>query len=175
MNMKRHFLTLATVAALFTMVSCSKDYITPDELFGDGSKIAKTKIHTRSDEFEDTETSFKSVAVYRKSDKDGKSWFCAMSGGRMVYDAFMFSLYFDNIDGMELGDVLKPSRFMFGFFFSSDGNAYTDTYEGKITLADRGDNYVILRFHKVTFSCSYGKYVTDGYLYCPLYDEFEMP
>lgn len=171
--MKRLFLTLASVAALFALVSCSKDYISPDELFMDGSKVAKTKIHTRSDEFEDTETSFGSVAVYRKSDLEGKSWFCAMSGGKMVYDAFMFSLYFDSIDRMKVGDVLKPSRFWFGFFFSSDGTAYTDSYGGKITLADKGDGYVILRFHKVTVNCSYGNYVTDGYLYCPLHDEYE--
>ena len=174
MIMKSLLMTLASVAALFALFSCSKDYISPEELFGNEAKVAKTKIHTRSDEFEDTETTFKSVAVYRKSDMEGKSWFCAMSGGRMVYDAFMFSLYFDDIDRMHVGDVLKPGRFMFGFFFSSDSYAYTDSYEGKITLADRGDDYVILRFQKVAVSCSYGQYVTDGYLYCPLQDEFDM-
>ena len=174
MIMKSLLMTLATVAALFAMVSCSKDYISPEELFGDETKVATIKIHTRSDEFQDTETTFKRVSAYRKSDLEGQSWFSAMSGGKMVYDAFMFSLYFDDIDRMKVGDVLKPGRFWFGFFFSSDSRAYTDSYGGKITLADRGDDYVILRFHKVTVNCSYGRYVIDGYLYCPLYDEFEL-
>lgn len=172
--MKSLLMTLATVAALFAMVSCSKDYISPEELFGDETKVATIKIHTRSDEFQDTETTFKRVSAYRKSDLEGQSWFSAMSGGKMVYDAFMFSLYFDDIDRMKVGDVLKPGRFWFGFFFSSDSRAYTDSYGGKITLADRGDDYAILRFHKVTVNCSYGRYVIDGYLYCPLYDEFDL-
>ena len=102
-------MTLATVAALFAMVSCSKDYISPEELFGDETKVATIKIHTRSDEFQDTETTFKRVSAYRKSDLEGQSWFSAMSGGKMVYDAFMFSLYFDDIDRMKVGDVLKPA------------------------------------------------------------------
>lgn len=174
MTMKSLLITLASVAALFALVSCSKDYITPEELFGDETKVATIKIHTRSDEFQDTETSFKHVAAYRKSDVEGQSWFSAMSGGKMVYDAFMFSLYFDDIDKMTVGDVLKPGRFWFGFFFSSDSHAYTDSYGGKITLADRGDGYVILRFHKVTVSCSYGRYVINGYLYCPLFDEVDL-
>ena len=174
MTMKSLLITLASVAALFALVSCSKDYISPEELFGDETKVATIKFHTRSDEFQNTETSFKHVAAYRKSDLEGQSWFSAMSGGKMVYDAFMFSLYFDDIDKMTVGDVLKSGRFRFGFFFSSDSRAYTDSYGGKITLADRGDGYVILRFHKVTVSCSYGRYVINGYLYCPLFDEVDL-
>lgn len=164
--------TLTWVVAFFALVSCSKDCISPDELFKDGSKVAKTTIHTKSSEFEDTVTPFASTAVYRKSDLEGMSWLCAMSGGKMVYDSFMFSLYFDRIDHMKVGDVLHPGRFLFTFFYSSYSNATTDTYGGKITLAGKGDDYVILRFHQVSVSCSFGDYLIDGYLYCPLLEEF---
>ena len=172
--MNRITKTLTWVVALTALVSCGKNYITPDELFKDGSKVAKTTIHTRSGEFEDTVIPFASTAVYRKSDLDGMSWLCAMSGGKMVYDSFLFSLYFDSIDRMRVGDVLNPGRFLFSFFYSSDSNATTHTYGGKITLADKGDDYVILRFDQVSFSCSFGDYVIDGYLYCPLLEEFAV-
>ena len=159
-------------AALMTL-SCTKDYITPDELFNDASKMAKTTIKTRSDEYEDTVTWFPNVAVYRKSDFEGQSWLCAFSGGKMVYDAFMLSIYFDSIDQMKVGDTVKPSRFLFSFIFSSDGNATTHEYGGRIKVADKGDDYVILCFNKVSVNCSFGKYLTDGYLYCPLFEEYE--
>ena len=164
--MKHLFTMLASFAALFSLVSCSKDYISPEEFFKGGYKVAKTAIHTRSDEYEDTETSFQRMAVYRKSDEKGQSWFVASSGGKMVYDMFMMSIYFDSID--------KPSRFMFSFIASSTSDATTYTYGGKISLADKGDDYVILHFDKVSFSCSFGDYVTDGYLYCPLFDKYEV-
>jgi hypothetical protein len=172
--MKHLFTMLASFAALFSLVSCSKDYISPEEFFKGGYKVAKTAIHTRSDEYEDTETSFQRMAVYRKSDEKGQSWFVASSGGKMVYDMFMMSIYFDSIDRMKVGDTLKPSRFMFSFIASSTSDATTYTYGGKISLADKGDDYVILHFDKVSFSCSFGDYVTDGYLYCPLFDEYEV-
>lgn len=174
--MKHFFTMLASVAALFSLISCSKDhYISPEELFKDSNKVAKTAIHTRSDEYEDTETTFQRIAVYRKSDQKGQSWFVAFSGGKMVYDMFMMSIYFDSIDKMKVGETLKPSRFMFSFFASSDSEASTYTYGGKITLADKGGDYVILHFDNVRVSCSFGDYVTDGYLYCPLFDEFTSP
>ena len=170
-----HILTrLALLAVAVLAVSCSKDYLSPEELFKDSSKVAKTTIDTKSNEFEDTVVSFSSPVVYRKSDMEGKSWLSAWSEGRMVYDMFMLSIYFDNIDKMKVGDTLKTSRFMFSFPASSDSNATTYTYGGRITLADKGDGYVILHFHKVSFSCSFGKYVTDGYLYCTLEDEFQI-
>lgn len=172
--MKHLFTMLASFAALFSLVSCSKDYISPEEFFKGGYKVAKTAIHTRGDEYEDTETSFQRIAVYRKSDMDGQSWFVASSGGKMVYDMFMMSIYFDSIDRMRVGETLKPSRFMFSFFASSTFEATTHTYGGKITLVDKGDDYVILHFDKVSVSCSFGDYVTDGYLYCPLFDEYEV-
>ena len=116
---------------------------------------------------------FPNVAVYRKSEFEGQSWLAAFSGGKMVYDMFMLSIYFDSVDQMKVGDTLKPSRFMFTFPASSDSNATTHTYDGNITLADKGDDYVILRFDKVSFSCSFGDYLTDGYLYCPLFEKYE--
>ena len=172
MIMKRLTTVLTSVAVMLGMVSCNKDYISPEELFKDGSKVAKTKIHTKSDKYEDTVTGFRQIAVYRNSDEEGKSWLIAFSGGKMVYDAFMLSIYFDSIDNLRVGDKLNISRFLFSFFFSSNSAATTDSYEGTITLADKGDDYVILRFDKVRFSCSYGSYNTDGYLYCPLFEEY---
>lgn len=172
--MKRITTALISMVAIFALVSCGKDYITPDELFKDGPMVAKTKIHTKTGEFEDTVTEFKSVAIYRRSDMEGKSWLIAFSGGRMVNDAFMLSIYFDDIDRMEVGDVLKPYRFRFSFFFSSDSRATTSKYGGKITLAAKGEDFVILHFHKVSFSTIFGECLTDGYLYCPLFDEYEI-
>lgn len=169
----RQLLTrLAILALALTAASCSKDIISPEDLFGDASKEAKTVIHMKGDEVEDTVVLFQDKAVYRKSDQAGKSWLCAFSGGRMVYDTFVLSIYFDSIDKMRIGATLKPSDVMFSFIASSDSNATTHSYEGKITLADKGDNYVIFHFHDVIFKCSFGEYLIDGYLYCPLYDEF---
>ena len=172
--MKHFFTQLAILSVSVLAVSCSKDYISPEELFKDSSKVAKTKISTRGDEPVETEASFRDIAVYRNSDQEGQSWFCASSGGKMVYDAFMLSIYFDSIDRMKVGDTLKPARTWFSFVFSSDSRASTNTYDGKITLADKGVDYVILHFNRVRFSCSLGEYLTDGYLYCPLYDEFNL-
>ncbi len=172
--MKHILIWLAFFAVAVLAVSCRKDCLSPEELFKDSSKVAKTTINAKSNEFEDTVISFSSPVVYRKSDMEGKSWLSAWSGGRMVYDMFMLSIYFDNIDNTKVGYTLKTSRFMFSFPASSDSNATTYTYEGRITLADKGDDYVILHFHKVSFSCSFGKYVIDGYLYCTLKDEFQI-
>ena len=169
----KHLLTRFAVLALaLTAASCSKDNISPEELFRDASKEAKTVLHSKSNEIEDVVILFRDKAVYRKSDQAGKSWLCAFSGGRMVYDMFTLSIYFDSIDKMRIGATLKPSDVMFSFLASSDSNATTHSYEGKITLADKGDDYVIFRFNKVVFNCSLGEYLIDGYLYCPLYDEY---
>lgn len=170
----RHIITKLTVFTVAVLaMSCSKDYISPEELFKDSSKVAKTTIHSKGDGIEDRVFSFVDPTVYRKSDYEGLSWFCTHSGGRMVDELFMLSIYFDSIDHMKVGDTLIPSRFMFSFFYSSDSNATTNTYGGKITLAGKGDDYVIFRFHKVKVSCSFGEYVIDGYLYCALKDEFK--
>jgi hypothetical protein len=162
------------MAVALMALSCSKDYITPEDLFNNSSKIAKTTIRTRGDNLEDSVVGLPSVAVYKKSDFEGQSWFVAHSGGRMVYDAIMISMYFDCIETMSVGDTVKPSRYMFSFIFSSDSNASTYEYSGKIKLAGKGDDYVILRFDKVKVSCSMGDCTTDGYLYCPLYEEYEI-
>ena len=172
--MKHAITQFALVAAALLAISCSKDLITPEELFRDSSKEAKTIIHSKGNDnvSEDQVVMFRDKAVYRKSDQAGQSWFCAFSGGRMVYDMFMLSIYFDSIDKMKVGNTLKPDHVMFSFIASSDSNATAHSYEGSITLADKGDDYVILRCRKVVFNCSFGEYLIDGYLYCPLFDEY---
>ena len=172
--MKQVFATFITLAALLTAVSCSKEYMTPDELFKDSSKVAKTVIRTKGEESTETETTFSNIALYRYSDKEGQSWFRAFSGGKMVYDAFMLSIYFKSIDQMKVGETIKPSSVMFSFIFSSDSRATTHEYDGKITLAGKGDDYVILHFNRVRFNCVFGETLTNGYLYCPLLTEPEL-
>lgn len=54
-----------------------------------------------------------------------------------------------------------------------ESNVYRKSeFEGKITFADKGEDYVIIDFHKVIFDCSFGKYTIDGYLECPLYEQY---
>lgn len=167
---------IIAVAVVLMALSCNMDSpysISPEELFNDPLKVAKTTITTKGPDATEAKASFSKVAAYRKSEFEGQSWFVASSGGKMVYDMFMLSFYFDSIDRMKVGETLKPSRFMFSFVASSDSDATTHEYEGKIILADKGDDYVILFFDKVRLSCSFGDYLTDGYLYCPLYEAYE--
>lgn len=168
--MKRLFFTIFTIALMAT--SCSKDgYISPEELFKDSSKAAKITITTKGENPETTVATFKSHPVItKKSEIAGQSWLWATSGGKMVYDFFILSIYFEDIDNLKVGDTINPSRFMFSFPASSNSEATTHTYDGNISIADKGDDYVILHFDKVSFSCSMGDYLTDGYLYCNLID-----
>ena len=169
--MKRIITQLAVLMVAILAMSCSKDLISPEELFRDESKVAKTTIHTKTNDAEDTVTAFRDKTVYRYSDTEGQSWFSGFSGGRMYYDAFMMSVYFDDVERMRIGEKLNIRGFRFSFIFSSDSNAHTNRYSGSITLADRGDDYVILRFNNFRCSCSLGDCVTDGYLYCQLKDK----
>ena len=166
---------IIAMAVALMALSCGKDNpynISPVDLLNNPSMVANTTITTRNGDIEETVTPFKSFAVYKKSEYERQSHFCAMSGGRMVYDAFILSVYFDDIEKMKVGDTLKTRRFLFSFFFSSDSSATTDTYEGKIKMAAKGDDYVILHFDKVLCSCSFGDYLIDGYLNCPLFEEY---
>ena len=166
---------IIAMAVALMALSCGKDNpynISPMDLLNNPSMVANTTITTRNGDIEETVTPFKSFAVYKKSEYERQSHFCAMSGGRMVYDAFILSVYFDDIEKMKVGDTLKTRRFLFSFFFSSDSRATTDTYEGKIKMAAKGDDYVILHFDKVLCSCSFGDYLIDGYLNCPLFEEY---
>ena len=166
---------IIAMAVALMALSCGKDapyIISPEDLVNNPVMVAKTTITTKGDGYEDAVTSFKLVKVYRESDMAGKSHFIAISEGKMVHEVFMLSYYFDSIDNMKVGETLKPSRFMFSFIASSDSNATTYEYKGKITLADKGDDYIILHFNKVRSSCSYGDYQIDGYLYCPLFEEY---
>ena len=91
----------------------------------------------------------------------------------MVYEVFMVSFEFDSIDTLEIGDDVNIGRFTFSFIASSDSNATTYEYEGTVRLADKGADYVILHFDNLSCSCSFGDYVIDGYLNCPIVEEFE--
>lgn len=170
--MKRLLVLITVLAAALLPVSCAKHTPSPEELSMNDLTVAKTAIHTKGDIYEDTVTTFRDASVYRNSDQAGSSWFIAFSGGRMAYDSFVLSLYFDSIDKLEVGDVLSFNSVLFSFILSSDSNATTHDYTGRITLAEKRSDYVILRFEALRFTCSFGEYVTDGYLRCPLYEEY---
>ena len=53
-------------------------------------------------------------------------------------------------------------------------NATTYEYEGTIRLADKGSDFAVFHFDKVLFKCSFGEYLIDGYLNCPLLEEYEL-
>ena len=169
--MKRIFTLISIMTFALSVMSCSKEPVTPEDLTENPDKVATVSIKTKGEEYEDTVTLFRDANVYRTSDYEGQSWFCAMSGGKMVYDAFMLSLYFDCIDNLATGDMIDPSRCMFSFFYSSDINATTHEYKGTITLAGKGEDFAIFHFKNVLFKCSFGEYLIDGYLNCPLLEE----
>jgi hypothetical protein len=167
---------ILTMAVALMALSCCKDnadIISPEDLANDPMKIAKTTITTKGDQLKDTVTSFELAKVYRESETAGKSNFIAISSGKMVYEVFMLSFDFDSIDTMEVGDNLNISRFMFSFVLSSDSNATTWKYGGNVRLADKGDDYVILHFDNLLCSCSFGDYLIDGYLNCPIIENLE--
>jgi hypothetical protein len=170
--MKRIFVLITLLAVALSLVSCNKHEPAPKELAINDLTMAKIAIHTKGDVNEDTVTSFRDAAVYKKSEKAGKSRFFAYTGGRMVYDAFTLSLYFNSVDNLKVGDALNLNDVLFSFILSSNSNASTHDCEGKITLAEKGSDYVILRFEALRFNCSLGEYVTDGYLRCPLFEEY---
>lgn len=170
--MKRIITFLTVCAAALVLTSCSKDNMSPEYLDRNPSKTAEIRI-TSKGVFKNTVKMFSRSEIYKKSDIKGKSRFYAFSGGKMVYEAFALSIYFDCIDTLNVGDVITPSRCWFSFIYSSDSNATAHEYEGKISIADKGKDYVILDFHKVKFDCSFGEYTIDGYLNCPLYEEYK--
>lgn len=170
--MKRILILIALCTFAFAATSCRKDDGTIHTPDNDMSVTAKVTI-TKDGSNDKTVTLFKEMAVYRESSMEGKSWLTALSGGKMVYDAFMLSIYFDCIDNLNVGDTIIPSRCMFSFFYSSDSNATTHEYEGTISLADKSADQVIIHFDKVKFTCSFGEYIIDGYLNCPLYERYD--
>ena len=175
-DMKRLITRILLLTVAILAVACNKEpipSITPEELLKDASKVATTEIDLKGDKA-DAITDFATATVYRKSDIAGQSWLSAWSGGTMVYDIFYLSIHFQNIERMKIGETLKPSRFSFSFPASSDSGNYTQEYRGKITLAGKGDDYVILEFHNVSCSCTMGDYITNGYLYCTLEDTYTL-
>ena len=170
--MKRRLILIVLCTFAFAATSCRKDdgsIRTPDNDMSETAKVIITKDGSN----EETMTLFSNTAVYRKSELEGKSHFIASSGGKMVYDAFMLSIYFECIDNLNAGDTIIPSRCMFSFFYSSDSNATTYEYEGTISLADKSAEQVIIHFDNVKFTCSFGEYIIDGYLNCPLYERYD--
>ena len=169
--MKRTLVLIALCTFAFAAASCRKDDGTIHTPDNDMSVTAKVII-TKEGSNDETVTLFKEMAIYRESSMEGKSWLTALSGGKMVYDAFMLSIYFDCIDNLNAGDTITPSSCMFTFFYSSDSNATTHEYEGAISLADKSADEAIIHFDNVKFTCSFGEYTIDGYLNCPLYDRY---
>ena len=167
---------IIAIAVALMALSCSKDniyHISPEDLVNNPMMVAKTTITTRNDQFDDTVTSFKLVKVYKESETAGKSSFIAISGGKMVYEVFMLSFDFDRIDTLEVGDDVNISHFMFSFTASSDSNATAQEYEGTVRLADKGADYAILHFDNLSCSCSFGDYLIDGFLNCPIIERLE--
>lgn len=165
--MKRLLFIASVICLALMTASCVKEN-PGDTLTIDWIKLAQTVITTKGDTYEDTVTSFASVQVKKTSEFEGKSWFVANSDGKMVYDAFMLSIYFDDLDKLNVGDPLPIDRFMFTFFYSSNSEATTYEYQGSIFLAEKADDHIVLHFNNLSFSCSFGDYVTNGFLYCPL-------
>ena len=172
--MKR-ILTLSIYLLAATMaLSCSKDLFTPDGYLIDKSMIAKTtiqpndEIQSDQEDFETTIVDFRDGTVYRNFEVEGQSHLIAHSTGKMVYDAFWLFMNFDYIDNMKVGDILKPIYCWFSLILSSSSLSWAYNYDGKITLAAKGDDYVVFYFDKVTFTTECYVYVMDGYLRCKL-------
>lgn len=172
--MKR-LLSLSLILIAATMaLSCSKDLFTPDGFLLDKSLVAKTTIQPKEEiqsgreDIETTIVDFQDGTVHRTFEVEGQSSLLAHSTGRMVYDAFWLSIYFNYIDNMKVGDVLNPSYCRFSLIFSSSSYTWDFDYDGTITMVAKGDDYVVFYFDKVTFSTISYTYVMDGYLRCTL-------
>ena len=170
--MRRFLAIVAILSAALLASSCGKENISPEDLIKDSSKVAKITAISKTIEEIPNEAALRDFAVYRKSDKEGESWFLAWGEGKMYYDCVSLSIYFDSVDEMKVGKPLSISRFWFSFVASSDSRASTETFNGKITLASKGQDYVILHFNKVRCSCSMGVFLIAGYLQCPLREEY---
>ncbi len=170
--MKRTLILIALCTLVFAATSCSKDNGTNRNPDIDTSETARITI-TKTDSHDDIVILFSNMAVYRKSDMEGKSYLSALSGGKMVYDAFLLSIYFDSIDNLNAGDTITSSKCMLSFFYSSDSNSTAYEYEGTISLAEKSKDQVTIYFDEVKFTCSFGEYLIDGYLECPLYEKME--
>jgi len=165
--MKR-ILTLTAILSLTLMtVSCNKENPGPEPTV-DWHSMALTTITPNSDTNENAVIAFGSASVQKTSEIDGKSKFFAISNGKMVHSAFIIDFYFDNIDRVKVGQTLDISDFSLWFPFSSDSRTTTHNYSGTVSLAKKADDYVVLYFHNVSASCSFGDYVTNGAVHCSL-------
>ena len=167
----KHLLTcFAVFAVAIVATSCSKENISAEEFFLDSSRVAKTIIYPKNDYFNDPIVATLDASIIKVViAKDGMSVLSVIIKGKLVYEYFYFNIYFENIDNMRVGDTLTPNSYEFGLLLSNTAfNAILDG--GKITLAYLCDDYAILHFDNVIFDRIDGVYVTDGYLYCRLYD-----
>ena len=132
----KHLLTcFAVFAVAIVAASCSKENISAEEFFLDSSRVAKTIIYPKNDYFNDpTVTTFRDALIIKESDKQGQSMLFAASSGKLVYDCFCITIFFDDIDHIREGDTLTPNSYGLLLFFSNTAyNAILDG--GKITLA----------------------------------------
>ena len=78
--MKRILIISALISLALMSVSCEKD--TPENRVTiDWNNQAQTTFTTKSDQYEDSVTTFREAAVHKTSDFEGKSWFSAGSSG----------------------------------------------------------------------------------------------
>lgn len=166
--MKRIITLITIITGVLISTSCSKDSQSSEESENRNSETAKITITTKSEKSDEIITRFSNVLFYKKSDIEGKSHLWASTAGKMVYDYFILSIYFDYIDKINTGDIITPSQCWFSFALSSDMDASSYDYEGTITLVDKNDDQVVLYFDKVLFRCSFGDYLIDGHLTCPV-------
>lgn len=165
--MKR-ILTLTAILSLTLMtVSCNKENPDPEPTV-DWHSMALTTITPNSDTNENAVIAFASASVMKKSEIDGKSEFCALSNGKMVYDAFVLNFYFNDIKRTDIGQTLDISDFSLWFPYSSDTRTNTHSFSGTVSLAEKAEDHVVLYFHQVSASNSFGEYVTNGQVYCTL-------
>ena len=165
--MKRILSITAVICLALMAISCNKEN-SGNELTVDWSSMALTTITSNCNASEDAVIAFGSASVQKTSEIDGKSHFFAISNGKMAYNAFIIDFYFDNIDRVKVGQTLDISDFSLWFPFSSDSRTTTHNYSGTVSLAKKADDYVVLYFHNVSASCSFGDYVTNGAVHCSL-------
>ena len=157
----------ASLCLALLSTSCEKEEPEPSVTI-DWYSQAQTTIAVKGEDYDGTVTTFINASVKKTDDVQGQSLFWASSGGRMVYDAFWLSFRFNDIRNAEVGRPLKISQFTFSFPFSSDSTTTTHAYSGTVTLLEKTDDYVVLHFHQLRVSCSFGDFVTEGRLTCEL-------
>lgn len=174
MRKRSNYIILAAlVSVAFNLSSCQSE----DDFLDFSGESTPANIHVKSSEGEqvvgfDLSQSYIIREAYDDGEYDGLSWLSAYSGGIKVNNSFWFSLYFSKIDKIKEGATIKPKRCNFGFIYSSDSRNYTDEYDGKIVLKERGSDYAVIYFDHVVFHIGYGDCTFNGDLKLPLLDQY---